>query len=336
MKLLIQIPCLNEEENLEDVLKSVPRQIDGVSEVKVVVIDDASTDRTVEIAEQHGVDFIIRKLRTKGLADSFRLGQEFFLTSGFDILVNTDGDNQYNQEKIGDLVGPIVASKAALVIGDRGTWHLDHFRLGKRILQTLGSKVLSYAAGIRVPDAASGFRAYSRVSIASIFVTTRFSYAMESIIQVGNKRLPVVNVLTGAKPVQRPSRLFNSSIQHVKNSALAILKGLLMYQPLKTFSLLAFALLAAGVVPMVRYLVLVDIGVAGSHLQSLLLGSLLISTAATFLVMGLLAQLSGIHREVQEEQITLARLSQSERDFQRTLELHGAQLHRAQGPTSCP
>jgi len=328
VKLLVQIPCLNEEENLAEVLGTIPREIDGVSEIKVVVIDDASTDRTVELAELHGVDFILKKSRTKGLADSFRLGQEFFLTTGFDILVNTDGDNQYNQDMIGDLIAPILAGKAEIVVGDRGTWKLSHFNFPKRILQKLGSRVVSSVANTRIPDAASGFRAYSRVAIANIFITTRFSYAMESIIQGGNKRLRVTSILTGAKAVQRPSRLFKSSFQHIKNSASAILKGFLMYQPLKIFFWLAFALFVGGSIPMVRYLWLVGAGVAGSHLQSLLLGSLLISTAVIFMVLGLLAELSRVHRELYEDQTALARLSQVESDLQPVLELHGAHFHR--------
>ena len=326
VKLLIQIPCLNEEENIAEVLDSIPRQIEGISEVKVLVIDDASTDQTVKISDAHGAEFIITKSRTKGLSDSFQLGQEFFLAKGFDILVNTDGDNQYHQNKIIELVAPIIAGKAEMVIGNRGTWDLAHFSLPKRILQTIGSKILSSVAKTQVLDAASGFRSYSRVAISQIFITSRFSYAMESLIQVGNKRLPIANVLTGAKPVQRPSRLFKSSFEHVKHSAGAILRGFLNYQPLMIFSWLALFLFVGGSIPMVRYLILVSSGVAGDHLQSLLLGSLLISTAATFLVLGLLAQLSKVNREVAEHQITLARLSQTDGDFERVLELHGARI----------
>ncbi|MDB4018436.1 glycosyltransferase family 2 protein [Aquiluna sp.] len=334
LKVLIQIPCLNEEENLLEVLNSIPKDIDGISNIKVVVIDDASTDRSVELADAHGVDFIILKSRTRGLADSFRLGQEFFLSSGFDILVNTDGDNQYNQDKIGDLLGPIIAGTAEVVVGDRGTWKLNHFSLAKRVLQKVGSVVLSSVARSRVPDAASGFRAYSRVAIANIFITTKFSYAMESIIQVGNKGLPIASIFAGAKPVQRPSRLFRSSSQHVKNSATAILKGFLMYQPLKIFSWLGFVLFAAGLIPMVRYLALQVTGSAGSHFQSLLLGSLLISLGVISLVLGLLGQLSRVHRELHEQQIAIARLSQRGADFESTLELYGARL-QIQGNSAC-
>ena len=328
VKLLIQIPCLNEEENIAEVLRTIPREIHGVSEIKVVIIDDASTDRTVELAELNGADFILRKTRTKGLADSFRLGQEFFLTTGFDILVNTDGDNQYDQEKIGDLTAPIIAGNAEIVVGDRGTWELTHFSFPKRLMQKLGSQIVSLVASTRIPDAASGFRAYSRLAVANIFITTRFSYAMESIIQGGNKHLSVASVLTGARPVQRPSRLFKSSFQHVKNSSYAILKGFLMYQPLKIFSWLAFALFVCGSVPMVRYLLLVGAGGVGSHLQSLLLGSLLISTAVIFMVLGLVAELSRMHRELYEDQTALARLSRVASDLPHVLELHGAHFHR--------
>ena len=327
LRLLIQIPCLNEERDIAAVLKSIPRKIDGISEVKIVVIDDASTDRTVEIAEATGADFILKKSRTRGLADSFRLGQEFFLTSGFDILVNTDGDNQYNQEKIGQLIAPIISGEAEIVIGDRGTWELNHFRLAKRVLQKLGSRVVSAVAGAHISDAASGFRAYTRIAIANIFITTRFSYAMESIIQGGNKRMPISSVFTGAKVVQRPSRLFKSSFQHVKNSTSAILKGFLMYQPLRIFSWLAMALFAGGSIPMIRYLVLIGAGVAGTHLQSLLLGSLLISTAVVFLVLGLVAELSKIHRYLAEEQTTFERLTRKDEGLQ-FLAIFGSSIWR--------
>jgi glycosyltransferase involved in cell wall biosynthesis len=331
VRLLIQIPCLNEEKDIAAVLKSIPRKIDGVSEIKIVVIDDASTDRTVEIAEANGADFILKKSRTRGLADSFRLGQEFFLSTGFDILVNTDGDNQYNQEKTGELIAPILSGEVEIVIGDRGTWKLNHFNFVKRILQNLGSRVVSSVAGTRIPDAASGFRAYTRVAIANIFITTRFSYAMESIIQGGNKRLPIASVLTGAKSVQRPSRLFKSSFQHIRNSASAILKGFLMYQPLKIFSWLASVLFVGGSIPMIRYLVLVGTGAAGSHLQSLLLGSLMISTAVLFMVLGLVAELSRVHRQLYEEQSSMLRLSGG-RDIKEVLEFHGAAIVKSSTP----
>ena len=322
-RLLVQIPCLNEENDLAAVLKSIPREIDGVAEIRVVVIDDGSTDQTINIAEENGADFILRKSRTRGLADSFRLGQEFFLASGFDILVNTDGDNQYNQGKIEELITPILSGQAEIVIGDRGTWQLSHFNFAKRIFQKLGSGIVSAVAGTPIPDAASGFRAYTRVAIANIFITTRFSYAMESIIQGGNKRLPISSVLTGAKVVQRPSRLFKSPLQHVKSSAYAILKGFLMYQPLKIFTWLAFTLFILGSVPMIRYLILVWTGAAGSHLQSLLLGSLIISTAVLFMVLGLVAELSRVHRQLYEERNALLRLS-GELKIESILEHFGA------------
>ena len=323
VRLLVQIPCLNEEESIAKVLTSIPRKIKGVSEVKIVVIDDASRDQTVEVAQVHGADFIIRKSRTRGLADSFRLGQSFFFGTGFDILVNTDGDNQYNQDKIEDLIAPILAGHAEVVIGDRDTWNLRHFNFAKRILQKLGSGVVSLVAGTRVPDAASGFRAYSRLALANIYVTTKFSYAMESIIQVGNKRLPIKSVLTGAKIVERPSRLFTSSFHHVRNSASAILRSFLMYQPLKIFSWLSFFLFAGGSIPLVRYLWLVAAGTPGSHLQSLLLGTLSISTAVVFLVLGLIAELSRIHRQLYEEQTSVSRLSGAQ-NLKEVLEFHGA------------
>jgi glycosyltransferase involved in cell wall biosynthesis len=306
--LLVQIPCLNEEENLASVINSVNRKIQGVSEVKILVIDDGSTDETRSIAIQNGVDFVLTKPSTRGLADSFKLGQEFFLHHDFDILVNTDGDNQYFQESIQDLISPIIMNDADVVVGDRSTWGLAHFSLWKRTAQKLGSKVVSHVARAKVPDAASGFRAYSKMAVASIFITTRFSYAMESIIQAGNKGLRISSVVTGAKQVSRGSRLFTSPSQHMRKSAAAILKGFLMYQPLRIFSSLALFLFIVGAIPMARYLLLMIGGSAGDHLQSLLLGSLLMSTSVTFLVLGLVAELSRVHRQLTEDRLTIDRL----------------------------
>ena len=331
IQLLVQIPCLNEEDNLANVINSVNRNIHGISAVKILVIDDGSTDETVRVAISNGVDFILKKPETRGLADSFKLGQEFFLRNDFDILVNTDGDNQYFQESIEELIAPIMTNNADVVIGDRSTWGLKHFSLWKRTAQKFGSKVVSHVARAKISDAASGFRAYSKIAVASIFVTTRFSYAMESIIQSGNKGLRISSVVTGAKQVSRKSRLFSSPVQHVVKSAAAILKGFLMYQPLRIFSSLALFLFILGVIPMVRYVFLMINGSAGAHLQSLLLGSLLMSTSVTFLVLGLVAELSRIHRQLTEERFTLDRLQMNE-DGLEFLRLFGASLWKKDDP----
>jgi glycosyltransferase involved in cell wall biosynthesis len=309
VKLLVQIPCLDEENDIRSVIASIPKKIDGVDSIDVLVIDDGSTDNTVDIAIQAGADFVIKKHRRKGLAHSFKLGQLYFLTRDYDILVNTDGDNQYFQERIPELIQPLLHGEADVVIGDRETGSLSHFSIIKRLLQRIGSLVVSYVAGAKIPDAASGFRAYSRLAVSKLFITKRFSYAMESIIQAGNKGLRLVSIPAGAREVSRPSRLFTSTFQHVRLSGVAILKSALMYRPAQIFTWFSLLLFISGLVPMVRYLVLVYSGVAGDHIQSLILGSLLITTSIMSLVLGLVAELSRIHRELFEEERSIERLS---------------------------
>ena len=209
MKLVVQVPCLNEEETLPSVLQSIPRVIDGIDEIVIVVIDDGSSDRTVEVARSLGVTHFVRHARNQGLARSFQDGVNYALEIGADIVVNTDGDNQYPQERIPDLVQPIVEGRADIVIADRQVHLVEHFSPAKKPLQKLGSRVVNRAAGTDLPDAASGFRAYSRESLMRLNMVTRFSYCMESIIQAGNKRLKIesVPVVTNAKT--RESRLFS-------------------------------------------------------------------------------------------------------------------------------
>lgn len=308
-RILVQIPCLNEEANIGQVIKSIPRSISGSERVEILVIDDASEDETVRRAKESGADYIIRKKTTRGLAHSFRLGQLFFLKMNYDILVNTDGDNQYFQERISDLVMPILNGKADLVIGDRAPGKLAHFSFLKQRLQRLGSAVVSFASRARISDAASGFRAYSRVAMARIFITTNFSYAMESIIQAGNKNLSIQSIETGAKEVARPSRLFSSSLEHIVKSSAAIFKSFMMYRPMSIFFTSGLLVLVMGLVPMIRYLFLIASNQAGDHLQSLILGSTLVTAAVIVMVLGLVAELSRIHRQLFEEEQSLARMS---------------------------
>lgn len=309
MKLLVQIPCLNEEENIENVIKSIPKNIDNW-EVATLLIDDCSTDASVEIAIRAGIDVVIKKKSQQGLADSFRIGQAYFLNSDFDCLVNTDGDNQYYQEHIPRMIKKIELGEADIVIADRGPASLKHFHPIKRLTQKFGSVVLSFTSRTKISDAASGFRAYSRKALAHIFITTQFSYAMESLIQAGNKNLRVVSIESGAKAVDRPSRLFKNSWQHVRSSGKAILKSFLMYRPLFYFSLFGFVLFLLGAYPLIRYLIFFINGTAGQHFQSLLLGSILLTASFLAFVVGLVAELSKINRQLTEDQIAGNRLTQ--------------------------
>ncbi len=307
--LLVQIPCHNEELNVAEVIKTVPRSIPGFDKVHVMVIDDGSSDQTVGIAVSAGVDIIVSSPNKKGLAFAFALGVDFCLAEGYDVLVNTDGDDQYFQEKIALLTGPILSDTSDIVVGDRNTASLKHFSNWKRFLQKLGSWFLGLASGLKVYDGASGFRAYSRRAMSKLFVTTRFSYAMEVLVQAGAKGLRVSYVVTGAKPVQRPSRLFKGSWTHVTRSGSAIAKSYLLHKPLILFGSLAIALGAAGLVPFFRYLALTIDGTNGDHFQSLIVGAILITGSLISASLGVLAQLSKTSREVLEESISRYKLS---------------------------
>jgi len=301
MKLFVQIPCLNEEATLPAVLRTIPTRIDGVDEIEILVIDDGSTDRTVEVAREHGVRHIVRHTRNMGLARSFRDGIDYALLHGADIVVNTDGDDQYPQSQIGDLVRPILEGRAEIVIGDRQTRFITHFSAFKRSMQRFGSWVVSRAAGLSLPDAASGFRAYSKYSLIRLNVVTRFSYCMETIVQAGYKRLAIESIAITTNPKTRESRLFKNIWQHMFQSGSAIVRAYLMYRPYALFAWISALLLVGGLVPFVRYLVLLGLDEAGANLQSLLLGVVLVVTSVLSLVIGVVADLTRINRTLAEE-----------------------------------
>lgn len=326
LKILVQIPAKNEEQNIENVLNSIPREIDGVSQIDVLVIDDASQDQTVVLSKKSGADFVIFKNAHPGLASSFALGAKFFLANGYDILVNTDGDDQYFQEKIPALVQPLIEKRADLVIGDRGISTLGHFSRGKKIFQKLGSRVISSVAGAKVPDAASGFRAYSRHLVANLQITTRFSYAMETLIQAGRSDFRVNHVMTGAKFVDRPSRLFRNHTEHVFKSGQAILRGLITYRPLVTFLSLSVLSGIVGAIPFARYLYLVSSGAAGEHLQSLILGVVFLSASFVAAALAVLSDSIRSQRIILEKNLALEALRLNEKDTEAVLNLYGAQL----------
>jgi glycosyltransferase involved in cell wall biosynthesis len=303
MRVFVQIPCLNEEQTLPLVLGSIPKQIPGVDELEILVIDDGSTDRTVEVAKEHGVTHFVRHHRNMGLARSFRDGVDYALLHGADIVVNTDGDNQYPQDRIADLVAPLVAGEADIVIGDRQTHTIAHFSWLKKKLQRLGSWVVNQAAGTALPDAASGFRAYSKAALLRLNIITQFSYCMETIIQAGNKRLAIASVAIDTNPKTRESRLFKSNGQHVVKSAQAILRSFVMFRPFVFFAWIAAVMFVGALIPFVRYLVLVTIFPedAGQHIQSLLLGVALLVGALLAFALGVLADLLRTNRTLIEE-----------------------------------
>lgn len=302
MKLVVQIPCLNEEATLGQVLAGIPRSIDGVDQIEVVVIDDGSTDRTAHIAREHGAH-VIHHASTMGLAQAFRDGINYALARGADIVVNTDGDNQYPQERIGDLVAPIVAGQAEIVIGDRQTHTITHFSPFKKAMQRFGSWVVNRAAGTRLPDAASGFRAYSRYSLYRLNIVTRFSYTMETIIQAGNKRLAIVSVPVTTNAKTRESRLFKNVGEHMAKSAQAIVRSSIMFRPWTVFASLATVFGLVGLMPFVRFAVLRALGSDGSHIQSLIFGAIMLVGAGLALALGILSDLLRTNRILNEQML---------------------------------
>jgi glycosyltransferase involved in cell wall biosynthesis len=304
MKVFIQVPCLNEEETLPAVLQSIPTQIDGVDEIEILIIDDGSSDRTIDVARTHGVTHFVTHTRNMGLARSFRDGVDYALAHGADIVVNTDGDNQYPQDRIGDLVKPIIAGEADIVIADRQTQTIAHFSASKKLMQRFGSSVVNRAASTELPDAASGFRAYSRASLLRLNVLTQFSYCMETIIQAGNKRLPIVSIPVVTNAKTRESRLFKNSAHHMVKSASAIMRSYLMFKPYVIFATLAvlFGVLAA--IPFARFLILwFGRGETGGNVQSLIFGSIMSVAALLSLALGVISDLLRTNRILIEEQL---------------------------------
>ncbi len=303
MKLVIQIPCLNEEATLPLVLKSIPKSIKGIDEIEILVIDDGSTDKTIEVAKKYGVKHFVRHAGNMGLARSFHDGVHKALEMGADIVVNTDGDNQYPQERIGDLVKPIIEGKADIVVADRQTQKIAHFSPFKKFLQAFGSWVVNKAAGTNIPDAASGFRAYSRQSILRLNIITTFSYCMETIIQAGNKRLAITSVPITTNRKTRESRLFSSMWQHVFESASAITRAYLMYKPHIIFISLGLFLLILGGFPFARFIYLEATLDGGHHIQSLLFGIVLLLASFLSFVLAIVADVIRTNRILVEESI---------------------------------
>jgi glycosyltransferase involved in cell wall biosynthesis len=304
MKVFIQVPCLNEEETLSAVLSSIPTQIDGVDQIEVLVIDDGSSDRTLDVARAHGVTHFVRHTRNMGLARSFRDGVDYALAHGADIVVNTDGDNQYPQDRIGDLVTPIIRGEADIVIADRQTQTIAHFSAFKKLMQRVGSHVVNRAASTNLPDAASGFRAYSRASLLRLNVLTQFSYCMETIIQAGNKRLRIASVPVVTNAKTRESRLFKNAAHHMVKSASAIMRSYLMFNPYVIFATLALIFGVLAVIPFGRFVVLWMAGdPATGHIQSLIFGSIMSVAALLSLALGVISDLLRTNRILLEEQL---------------------------------
>jgi glycosyltransferase involved in cell wall biosynthesis len=304
MKLVIMIPCLNEEDTLPLTLKTIPKTIAGISSIEVVVIDDGCTDKTVEVARELGVKEFVHHARNRGLAHSLRDGIQRALELGADILVLTDGDNQYPQERIPDLIKPILEGTADTVIADRQTHTIDHFSPTKKLLQKVGTWVMNQAAGTNIPDATSGFRAYSKEAAIKLNLVGRFNFAAESTIQAANKRLGLATITIKTNPKTRESRLFKTHWEHVRKSAAAIFNAFTMYKPYTVFLSLGGILFIIGAIPFVHYLWLVlTIKNSGGphHIQSLLTGAVFLIASFFSITLGIIANLIRINRSLIED-----------------------------------
>lgn len=300
MKLIIQIPCLNEEATLPATLAALPRTIEGVDVVEILIVDDGSTDRTAEVALAHGVDHLYRHKTNQGLGRAFRTGLDNALKLGADIIVNTDGDGQYCGEDIPDLIRPILWDRADIVIGDRQTDTSTEFSFTKRCLQWLGSHVVRSLSGTDVPDAVSGFRAISRKAGIRLNILSTFSYTVEMLIQAGNKQMTVVSVPVRTNAKTRESRLFKNIPQFIARQLVSMFRMYAMYRPMRFFFYVGALFSMAGLIPIARFLLFYTSGNGAGHIQSLILGGALLTMGFIVFVSGLLSDLISQNRQLNE------------------------------------
>ncbi len=301
MKLIIQIPCFDEEQTLPATVDELPREIPGIDVIELMVIDDGSTDRTAEVARGLGVHHRVRFPRNRGLAYAFKAGLDASLRLGADLIVNTDADNQYRGDDVRALVRPILDGEADMVIGDRQVDGIPHFGFVKKKLQKLGSAVVRQVSRTTVPDTTSGFRAYSREAALRLNLVGEFTYTLETIIQAGQNRMAVHSVPIRTNDVTRPSRLFRSIPQYVGRSVGTILRIFLMYRPLTVFLWLGGLVLTAGFALGVRFLIYYFTGGGAGHVQSVVLSAALVGIGVQIVLMGLLADLIGANRKLVED-----------------------------------
>ncbi|MGI8945608.1 MAG: glycosyltransferase family 2 protein [Thermoleophilaceae bacterium] len=307
MKLIIQIPCLDEAGQLPATLADLPRAVAGIDLVEWLVIDDGSTDRTIEVARQHGVEHVVKLTNNKGLAAAFQAGLDACLKLGADVIVNTDADNQYAGADIEKLVEPILSGEADMVVGNRQTDTIEHFSPLKKRLQRLGSAVVRRASDTDVPDTTSGFRAYNREAALQLQVVSKFTYTLETIIQAGKNLVAVDHVPVRTNRQTRESRLFPSMWSYVRRNTVSILRIYAIYEPLRVFMLAAAAVVVPGVVIWARYLYFFFAGEGEGHVQSLILGSTLTVIAVQLVALGVVADILAANRTLQQRTLERVR-----------------------------
>ncbi len=301
MKLIIQIPCYNEAETLEIALNDLPKQIDGIDKIEYLIINDGSHDNTVEVAKKWGVNYVVNFKNNKGLAKGFLAGLDAAVRNGADIIVNTDADNQYSGDDIEKIVRPIIEGKSDIVIGERPIDETEHFSPLKKKLQHLGSWVVRMASKTDIPDAPSGFRAYSREAAMRMNVVNEYTYTLETIVQAGRNKMAITSVPISTNPELRESRLFKSMFGYVKKSMLTIIRAFIMYRPLKFFTTLGAISVFIGMMIGARFLYFWLGGTGGGHIQSLILASMMVVVGVQTVVVGLQGDIIAANRKLLED-----------------------------------
>lgn len=301
MKLIIQIPCYNEEATLGITLDALPRELPGISSIEYLVIDDGSTDNTVNVAKAHGAHHIIRNRTNRGLATAFMRGLDASIHLGADIIVNTDADNQYCADDIQTIIKPILKGEAEIVVGARPIDGIAHWSFVKKLLQKTGSKVVRMASGTQIADAPSGFRAMSREAAIRINVFDNYTYTLETIIQAGRKNIPIISVPIRTNPELRPSRLMRSIPEYLQKSLFTVTRIFMTYRPFRFFALPGCVIFIIGLLPTFRFLYFYSIGRGSGNIQSLLFSILMLGSGAALIVAGLIADLIGVNRMLLED-----------------------------------